>query len=107
MLNNKQVYLNMYTKTWGRDSHGLYDYESVQTKDLNVVLEDNQIITRKKHDIKIVKSQSEITDDEVLLTLRHEPSNINDDYYYRQQVYHRQSSSNCNAANREEHYRTF
>lgn len=74
--NNKQVYLNLYTKTWGRDSHGLYDYESVQTKDLNLVLSDDLIITRKKHDIKIIKTQSDINEDELLLNLHLEPSII-------------------------------
>lgn len=86
-MNNKQQYfLNLFTKTWCRDSQGLYDYESLQTKDLNVVLTDNGFITRKKHDIKIVKSPKEVLDDELLLNLKCEGSNIS--YNNRQQVFY-------------------
>lgn len=76
MHNKPQFFLNLFTKTWCRDSHGLYDYESLQTKDLNVVLSDTGVITRKKHDIKIVKLHKDASDDEVLLNLKHETSNM-------------------------------
>ena len=36
----KHFVLSLFTRTWVRDSHGLYDYESTQTKNLNAVLAD-------------------------------------------------------------------
>ena len=49
---NERFVLSLCTKTWVRDSHGLYDYESNQTKNLNAVLAESIYIARKKHDIK-------------------------------------------------------
>ena len=68
----KQFVLSLFTRTWVRDSHGLYDYESTQTKNLNAVLADNVTIVRKKHDIKTVTSKEEITDEELLLNVKYE-----------------------------------
>jgi hypothetical protein len=49
---NEKFVLSLCTKTWVRDSHGLFDYESSQTRNLNAVLAESIFITRKKHDIK-------------------------------------------------------
>ena len=68
----KHFVLSLFTRTWVRDSHGLYDYESTQTKNLNAVLADNVTIVRKKHDIKTVSSKEEITDEELLLNVKYE-----------------------------------
>ena len=35
---NEKYVLSLCTKTWVRDSHGLFDYESNQTKHLNAIL---------------------------------------------------------------------
>lgn len=68
----KHFVLNLFTRTWVRDSHGLYDYESSQTKNLNAVLADTVTITRKKHEIKTCNKPEEIGDDELLLNVKYE-----------------------------------
>jgi hypothetical protein len=69
----KHFVLSLFTKTWVRDSHGLYDYESTQTKNLNAVLAESVIIARKKHEIKTVPNKSELQpDDEMLLDVKYE-----------------------------------
>jgi hypothetical protein len=61
---NEKFVLSLCTKTWVRDSHGLYDYESNQTKNLNAVLAESIYIARKKHDIKTLNSLNELKPDE-------------------------------------------
>ena len=57
---NEKFVLSLSTKTWVRDSHGLYDYESNQTKNLNAVLAESILIARKKHDIKTLNSLNDL-----------------------------------------------
>lgn len=64
---NEKFVLSLCTKTWIRDSHGLYDYESQQTKNLNAVLAEAIYIARKRHDIKTLNQQSDLGQDEELL----------------------------------------
>ena len=66
-VSNREYVLSLCTKTWIRDSHGLYDYESQQTKNLNAVLAESIFIIRKRHDIKTLNSQSDLQDNEELL----------------------------------------
>ena len=61
---NENFVLSLCTKTWIRDSHGLYDYESNQTKNLNAVLAESIYIARKKHDIKTLNSLLDLKHDE-------------------------------------------
>ena len=61
---NENFVLSLCTKTWVRDSHGLYDYESNQTKNLNAVLAESIYIARKKHDIKTLNSILDLKPDE-------------------------------------------
>ena len=61
---NENFVLNLGTRTWVRDSHGLYDYESSQTKNLNAVLAEGIYLARKKHDIKTLNSPNELKKDE-------------------------------------------
>lgn len=68
----KHFVLELFARTWVRDSHGLYDYESIQTKNLNAFLADNVIIARKKHDIKTIRSVEELKDLEMLLKVKYE-----------------------------------
>ena len=53
---NENFVLSLSTKTWVRDSHGLFDYESYQTKNLNAILAESIYITRKKHDIRAINN---------------------------------------------------
>ena len=42
MTNTKKKYaLNLFTKTWIRDSYGLCDFESMETKNINCLLSDS------------------------------------------------------------------
>ena len=61
---NEKFVLSLCTKTWVRDSHGLYDYESIQTRNLNAVLAESIYIARKKHDIKTINTPKELKPDE-------------------------------------------
>ena len=61
--------LNLKNKTWVRDSHGLFDYESPQTRCLNAFLADSVVITRKRHDIKTQNSPNIPADEEFLLNV--------------------------------------
>ena len=53
---NEKFVLSLSTKTWVRDSHGLFDYESFQTKNLNAILGESIYITRKRHDLKTLNN---------------------------------------------------
>ena len=75
MLNgpNEKFVLSLCTKTWIRDSHGLFDYESNQTKNLNAVLAESIYIARRKHEIKTLNQVTDLKDEEELLfNVRHE-----------------------------------
>ena len=73
MSSEKHFVLSLYTRTWVRDSHGLYDYESSQTRNLNAVLADSVIIARKKHEIKTVTAKNEMQpDEEMLIDVKYE-----------------------------------
>jgi hypothetical protein len=45
-------YLKINAKTWGRDSHGLFDYESNQIKLNSLYIASACKVTRKRNDIK-------------------------------------------------------
>ena len=82
MLNNnnstKQKILSLFTRTWVRDSHGLYDYESSQTKNINVILAESVIIARKKHEIQTIEINKELDNEqELLLKVKY----LNNDIY--------------------------
>ena len=72
MNSEKNFVLSLFTKTWIRDSHGLYDYESTQTKNLNAVLADSVVIIRKRHDIKTIPNMADIEDEEMLINVKYE-----------------------------------
>jgi len=63
----KEFALNLITKTWIRDSHGLFDYESQQIKTYEGTLFSNGIIVRKKMDIKLANSIQDKKEDEEFL----------------------------------------
>lgn len=66
-MTNRNFVLSLMTKTWVRDSHGLYDYESNQTKNLNAVLAESVFISRRRHDIKTLANEGDLQNDEELL----------------------------------------
>lgn len=57
--------LKITTKTWSRDSHGLYDYEATQTKNNNILIsgKDTKLI-RKKNDVRQCSLDTDIDLDE-------------------------------------------
>ena len=80
MRNPKEnLVLNLCKKTLVRDGHGLYDYESNQTKNLNAVLAEGIYLARKKHDIKTLNSPNDLKKDEeeLLFNVRND---IKDEY---------------------------
>ena len=73
---NEKFVLSLCTKTWVRDSHGLFDYESNQTKHLNAILAESIYIARKKHEIMTVNNPSQLQEEEELLfNVRHDDIN--------------------------------
>jgi len=73
---NEKYVLSLCTKTWVRDSHGLFDYESNQTKHLNAILAESICIARKKHEIMTVNNPKQLQDEEELLfKVRHDGLN--------------------------------
>ena len=71
---NEKFVLSLCTKTWVRDSHGLFDYESLQTRNLNAVLAESIYIARKKHDIKTLNNKNELNpnEEELLFNVRND-----------------------------------
>jgi hypothetical protein len=74
-VQEKQHVLCLNTKTWSRDSHGLYDYESTSTKTINIIVVDSAIIVRKKLEIRPVQSMDDIKDEEYLMEIKHDKGN--------------------------------
>ena len=69
---NRQI-LCLLTRTWLRDSHGLYDYESEQIKKMNLVLGDSVKITRKKNELQTKSPEKKIeNDEELILNIKYE-----------------------------------
>ena len=48
--------LILHSKTWSRDSHGLYDYECTLTKNSSFNIRKENCIIRKKNDIRLEDS---------------------------------------------------
>jgi hypothetical protein len=66
-MNENQTYLKIVSKTWGRDSHGLFDYESTQIKINNLVVSKNCQLIRKRNDVKEVPENTQLDIEEKLL----------------------------------------
>ena len=74
---NDKFGLSLCTKTQVRDSHGLFDYESNQTRNLNAVLAESIFIARRKHDIKTISSLNYKLDPSyVMVTIKQKVSAI-------------------------------
>lgn len=63
----KEISVSIATKTWGRDSHGLYDYETVQFKAFEGNISQECKILRKKLEIRTIEPAEESFRDEELL----------------------------------------
>lgn len=74
MENVNNLTLNLFAKTWTRDSNGLFDYESLQVKPVDSHINEDAFFIRKKTQVKCVKSKDEITDEEFLFKIRKEKS---------------------------------
>jgi hypothetical protein len=68
MQANDNNFLKVVSKTWGRDSHGLYDYESSQTKVNNMLISKNCNLIRKRNDVKEVSEAHQLDVEERLLS---------------------------------------
>jgi len=63
--NNENTHiLILYTRTWPRDSHGLYDYESTQTKNIKILIANVVKLVRVRNDIKQVQNNYQVQADE-------------------------------------------
>ena len=69
---DKEFGINIHTKTWTRDSHGLFDYESQQIKPHEGNIFNNAFIVRKKMDIKLHKSLEDIKEEEFLFQIKYD-----------------------------------
>lgn len=75
-MSEEEDSISIYTKTWSRDSHGLYDYESSQTKTDQNYATSNRIVSRKKVDIKLhPRKENMNADDEFLLEVSYDEEN--------------------------------
>lgn len=53
-------FLSIKAKTWTRDSHGLFDYESNTVKENILLVQNPTKIIRHRHEIKEIKSGAEM-----------------------------------------------
>lgn len=58
---SNQNFLSIKSKTWTRDSHGLFDYESNTVKENILIIQNPTILIRKKHDLKELEAKDEET----------------------------------------------
>ncbi len=59
-LPQDELTVKAVTKTWSRDSHGLFDYEATNTKNLTTFAHLRHKIVRKKNDIRVTFDSAEI-----------------------------------------------
>lgn len=52
--------LKLLIKTWSRDSHGLFDYETSSTKTNQLLISNSCKLIRKKNDVRFVQENHEI-----------------------------------------------
>ena len=68
LATNDNNYLKVVSKTWGRDSHGLFDYESSQIKINNLIISKSCNLIRKRNDVKEVPESHQLDVEDKLLT---------------------------------------
>ena len=52
--------IKIETKTWSRDSHGLFDYEANNTKNAIIYCSSKEKLVRKKNDIRSIPESEQI-----------------------------------------------
>ena len=57
-------FLSIKSKTWTRDSHGLFDYESSVVKENILLIQKDAILYRRKHELKEMKDTDILTENE-------------------------------------------
>lgn len=67
MSDSKSEFLSIKGKTWVRDSHGLFDYESSTVKENILLIRSPIKIIRKKHEMKEKKETEILEVDEQLV----------------------------------------
>jgi hypothetical protein len=74
---NGQTYLlKITTRTWSRDSHGLFDYEATNTKNNLLLIQGRTKLIRKKNEVKNSSENSELElDERELGKIKNENSN--------------------------------
>ena len=69
MSNHTKSLLHICSKTWVKDSNGLFDYESKQTKNLKAFIGESICITRKGYDLSSAKKISSQKNEETLFNV--------------------------------------
>jgi|LauGreDrversion4_2_1035121.scaffolds.fasta_scaffold1308788_1 hypothetical protein len=59
-ISQEELIIKAETKTWSRDSHGLFDYESTNTKNSIVFATSRHKLVRKRNDIRALVENAEI-----------------------------------------------
>ena len=67
--NNGNSLLHINSKTWIKDSNGLYDYESTQTKNLKAFIGDSICITRNGCELNSAKNEFSAKNEEKLFNI--------------------------------------
>lgn len=62
-------FLSIKSKTWTRDSHGLFDYESSTVRDNILVIQHPTMIVRRKHDVKEIKQNEADPNDQFICSV--------------------------------------
>lgn len=110
MINNiaskdNNISLIVNVRTWSRDSHGLYDYECTSTKNNNFKIKKDQIITRKKNEVRLVDETilKEEQDEEKLCKIYVDPSSKrflkSDRYFFVNPISYRMNPNEENINN--------
>lgn len=68
--NEMQEFLSIKSKTWTRDSHGLFDYESNVVRENILLIQKETILYRKKHELKEVKEREVLTDEQKICDVK-------------------------------------
>lgn len=66
-MTEKPEFLSIKSKTWTRDSHGLFDYESSTVKENILIIKNPLKIVRKKHEIREKKIDDILESDEQII----------------------------------------
>ena len=96
MTNTEKKYaLNLLTKTWIRDSYGLYDYESMETKNIHCLLSDSVFLVRKQNNI-ITNATNDFSQDDLFLNVKCEK---NEKYIISNEIINLNDSTEKNIQN--------